>query len=97
MNRVLANISPEKVFDYFEKITQIPHPSFYMEEISSFCVSFAKENKLEYYKDAYNNVIIVKQASLGREILRVVFQAHLDMVAEKRPEVLMIFEGSPEN
>ena len=81
---MLEHLKPERVFYYFEKMCEIPHGSGNTKQISDFCVNFAKEQGLEYYQDADNNVIIVKEASAGYEAAEpVILQGHLDMVCEK--------------
>ncbi|MCI9051950.1 MAG: aminoacyl-histidine dipeptidase [Lachnospiraceae bacterium] len=81
---LLENLEPKKVFHYFEEITKIPHGSGNTKAISDYCVAFAKEHGLAYWQDESNNVIIVKEASKGREKdAGVILQGHLDMVAVK--------------
>ena len=70
-----------KALEYFETICGIPHPSGHVQEISDFCVAFAKERGLKVRQDEAGNVIIWKAASPGRENDRtVMIQGHLDMV-----------------
>ena len=81
---MLEHLQPERVFYYFERMCEIPHGSGNTKQISDFCVDFAKEQGLEYYQDADNNVIIIKEASAGYESAEpVILQGHLDMVCEK--------------
>lgn len=81
---MLEHLQPQRVFYYFEKMCQIPHGSGNTKQISDFCVNFAKEHNLEYYQDADNNVIIIKEATAGYENSDpVIIQGHLDMVCEK--------------
>ncbi|MDY5578026.1 MAG: aminoacyl-histidine dipeptidase [Lachnospiraceae bacterium] len=82
----MMELKPEKVFYYFEEISKIPRGSGNTREISDYCVAFAKKRNLEVYQDAWNNVIIRKQSSAGRENERgIIIQGHLDMVTEKVP------------
>lgn len=82
--RVLENLKPEKVFEYFEDLCAVPHGSGNTKKISDYCVNFAKEHGLEYIQDSLNNVIIRKDASTGYENSpTVILQGHLDMVCEK--------------
>ena len=81
---MLEQLQPQRVFYYFEKLCGIPHGSGNTKQISDFCVDFAKEHNLEYYQDADNNVIIIKEATAGYENAdAVIIQGHLDMVCEK--------------
>lgn len=81
---MLEHLQPERVFYYFEKMSEIPHGSGNTRQISDFCVNFAKEHGLEYHQDTDNNVIIIKEAAAGYEESEpVIIQGHLDMVCEK--------------
>ncbi len=93
---MLENFEPKKVFKYFEELTRIPHGSGNTKEISDYCVQFAKEHGLVYYQDEWNNVILVKKASSGRENdLGVILQGHLDMVAVKETDSTHDFMKDP--
>ena len=82
--KVLAGLEPEKVFRYFEEISNIPRGSGNMDKISDYCCDFAKSKGLKYIKDSANNVIIFKNGTQGRENDEpVILQGHLDMVCEK--------------
>lgn len=84
---VLETLEPKNVFGYFEQICNIPHGSGNMEQISQFCVDFAKAHGLEYIQDEMKNVILVKEATPGYEAVEpLILQGHLDMVCEKRPD-----------
>ena len=70
--------------DYFKKIAGIPHGSGNTKMISDYLKDFAKERNLECYQDDLNNIIIIKEASKGRENDEpVIIQGHMDMVAVK--------------
>ena len=81
---VLAGLTPEKVFKYFEEISAVPRGSGHREKIADFCENFAKEKGLRFYRDDANNVVIYKNASKGYENAEpVIIQGHLDMVWQK--------------
>lgn len=81
---VLEELQPKKVFQFFEDITQIPHGSGNVKQISDYLVAFAKERKLKYRQDEKYNVIIWKNGSAGYEdSAPVILQGHIDMVAVK--------------
>lgn len=83
---VLDQLEPKNVFRFFEQMCAIPHGSYNTKAVSDWCVAFAKERGLEYYQDAMNNVILIKEASAGYETAQpVILQGHLDMVCEKAP------------
>ena len=44
---VLEGLKPEKVFQYFEAICQIPHGSGNTKQLSDWLVDFAKARNLE--------------------------------------------------
>lgn len=93
MSRRLENLTPKKVFQYFEDICAIPHGSRNTKAISDYCVAFAKERSLNYIQDDKNNVIIFKDASKGYESHdAVIIQGHLDMVNEKNADALHDFD-----
>lgn len=84
---MLEVLRPQNVFTYFEELTRIPHGSGNTKAISDYCVRFAKAHNLKYYQDELNNVIIIKEASAGREEDDgVILQGHLDMVAVKEAD-----------
>ena len=81
---VLEGLKPEKVFQYFEAICQIPHVSGNTKQLSDWLVDFAKARDLEFYQDELNNVIIIKEASAGYEDSEpVILQGHIDMVCNQ--------------
>lgn len=83
---ILKGLEPERVFYYFERLASIPHGSGNTRQISDFCVNFATEHNLEYYRDNLNNVIIIKPATAGRDNEEpIIIQGHMDMVCEKAP------------
>lgn len=90
--RVLENCEPKKVFYYFEEICKIPHGSGNTKEISDYLVKFAEAHDFEYVQDDMNNVVIYKPATPGYENApTVILQGHMDMVCEKRPDVIHDF------
>ena len=85
--RVLSQLEPAKVFEYFEDISNIPRPSYKEEKISNYLVQFAKDHNLEYYQDELFNVIMIKEATPGYEDVEpIILQGHMDMVCEKKPD-----------
>lgn len=87
MAQVLKGCEPQRVFDFFEEICGIPHPSYHEKQISDYLVAFAKERGLEYYQDDLYNVIIIKEATPGYETAEpMILQGHMDMVCEKESD-----------
>lgn len=77
----LESCKPELFFKWFQKICQIPHPSYHEEKLCDYLVAFAAERKLEYVRDAMNNLLIRVPASEGYEdVPSYLLQSHIDMV-----------------
>ena len=78
--------SIEKVVRFFEEFSAIPHGSGNTSFIADYLVDFAEKRNLDYSRDNADNVIIRKPATKGYENRpAIIFQGHLDMVAEKKP------------
>lgn len=85
---LLNNLEPQNVFSYFETICAIPHGSGNTSAIVDYCVRFAEERGLSWYRDTANNLVIRKPASPGYENSEtIILQGHTDMVCEKNPDV----------
>lgn len=89
----LNKLEPQPLWNYFEEICQVPHPSKKEEKIISFLFDFAKSHNLEIKKDKIGNLLIKKPATAGRENCQVVIlQSHLDMVCEKNSDTIHNFD-----
>ena len=78
----LNGLKPEKVFHFFEEISQIPHGSYNLEMIREYLINFATERGIEYVADDFGNVVYKKPATPGYEDQPgIVIQGHMDMVA----------------
>ena len=96
MTEIFRNLQPAEVFNYFEKLSQIPRGSGNEKEVSDYLVSFAKEHHLEYVQDSALNVVIRKKATPGFENSpAVVLQGHMDMVCEKNKDIVHDFTIDP--
>jgi len=94
MPHVLSDLQPQKVFDYFYQITQVPRPSKKEEKIRAYIVQLAKSMGYPFKEDASGNIIVRKPASKGREkSSAVVLQGHLDMVCEKANDLNFDFDN----
>ncbi|MBS6396935.1 MAG: aminoacyl-histidine dipeptidase [Clostridiales bacterium] len=81
---VLQHLEPKPVFRFFEEICSIPHISHHEQELSDYCVAFARERGLFCSQDEMGNVLIVGEATPGYEQEdTVILQGHLDMVGDK--------------
>jgi dipeptidase D len=93
MGEKLGHLKPELLWNHFEEICKIPHPSRKEEKLAEYVVSVAKKNNLEYSRDEFGNIVIRKPSTSGKENLTpVVMQGHLDMVAEKNSDINHDFE-----
>lgn len=61
----------------FEEILSIPRPSGKEEKIARYLCDFARKNRLQFFKDELNNVIIKKDNGSDKTII---LQGHTDMV-----------------
>lgn len=87
MNQVLSNLKPELLWQIFEEICNIPHPSKHEGKISEYVLAFAKKHGIESHVDEVGNVILRKPATPGMENRKgVVLQGHLDMVPQKNAD-----------
>ncbi len=96
MNKEIAALQPERVWQYFLNICQIPRPSKKEEKIMEYLLSVGKDLGLETERDEIGNVLIRKPATAGKEkVTPVIFQGHMDMVCEKNNDSNHNFETDP--
>jgi dipeptidase D len=93
---VLGNLKPAAIWNHFEAMCAIPHPSKHEEAMREYVVNFAKKNNLEYEVDEVGNVVIRKPATKGMEDrMGIIFQGHLDMVPQANSDANHDFEKDP--
>ena len=86
MSTISESLIPQRVFYHFEQLSRIPRPSGQEKAVGNYLLSFAAQHGLESSRDQAGNVIIIKEASAGRENDEpVILQGHMDMVCEKEP------------
>jgi dipeptidase D len=96
MNKEIAALQPERVWQYFLDICQIPHPSKKEEKIIEYLLSIGKKLGLETERDEIGNVLIRKPATPGKEkVTPIIFQSHMDMVCEKNSDSKHDFDTDP--
>ena len=83
-----------RFLELFYKISQIPRESGKERKFADFLESFAKENKLECYRDENNNVLIKKNGNKENN-QPIILQAHMDMVCVKKENSNHNFEVDP--
>ncbi|MCG7488661.1 aminoacyl-histidine dipeptidase [Vibrio sp. Of14-4] len=92
----VSGLSPSIVWQFFDKICSIPHPSKHEEALAQYIVNWAKEQNLDVRRDPVGNVFIKKPATPGMEHKKgVVLQAHIDMVPQKNEDTDHDFAKDP--
>ncbi|MCG3760293.1 aminoacyl-histidine dipeptidase [Vibrio cincinnatiensis] len=92
----ISKLSPSPVWQFFDKICSIPHPSKHEEALAQFIVDWATNQGLNVRRDPTGNVFITKPATLGMEHKKgVVLQAHIDMVPQKNEDTVHDFTQDP--
>ncbi|WP_456296105.1 aminoacyl-histidine dipeptidase [Vibrio sp. AK197] len=92
----ISNLSPTPIWQFFDKICSIPHPSKHEEALASYIVDWATQQDLSVRRDPTGNVIIKKPATAGMEHKKaVVLQAHIDMVPQKNEDTIHDFTTDP--
>ncbi|PHI39979.1 aminoacyl-histidine dipeptidase [Actinobacillus succinogenes] len=79
----IQTLQPARLWQWFDKICAIPHPSYHEDALAEFIVNWAKGKNLFAERDEAGNVLIRKAATQGMENRpSVALQAHLDMVPQ---------------
>lgn len=92
----LSSLSPKLIWQFFEQICSIPHPSKHEAQLSAWIVAWAQEEGLAVKQDAVGNIIIKKPATPGMENRKaVVLQAHIDMVPQANADTQHDFTTDP--
>jgi len=92
----ISQLSPQPVWQFFDQICSIPHPSKHEEPLALHIIKFAESEGLEVRRDDVGNVFIKKPATLGMEDRKgVVLQAHIDMVPQKNEDTDHDFTKDP--
>ncbi|MDA9557932.1 aminoacyl-histidine dipeptidase [Vibrio sp.] len=92
----ISQLEPKIVWQFFDKICSIPHPSKHEEALATFIVNWATEQGLQVRRDPTGNVFIKKPATKGMENKKpVTLQAHIDMVPQKNEDTLHDFVTDP--
>lgn len=92
----LSSLYPQPLWQWFEQICAIPHPSKHEQALSAFIQRWAQQQGLALVVDTVGNLIIKKPATAGYENRKtVVIQAHLDMVPQKNADKVHDFTQDP--
>ncbi|RMH45385.1 MAG: aminoacyl-histidine dipeptidase [Gammaproteobacteria bacterium] len=92
----IAKLAPQQVWKHFAKLCEIPRPSHHEQGVIDYIISLAEQRGLSYEIDSAGNLIVRKPATPGMESrLGVVMQGHMDMVAQKLPNIDHDFTKDP--
>lgn len=96
MSNVLSQLEPSALWQYFEAICQIPHPSKKEAALVAWVKGIGENLQLETIKDDVGNIVIRKPATPGLEDRQtIILQGHLDMVPQKNNDTTHDFEKDP--
>lgn len=96
MSYPVDTLEPKSVWNYFDKIRQIPHGSKNETALGKAILEWAQEAGHTGEMDAVGNVVVRIPATPGLESAPiVVLQGHLDMVCEKNTDTEFDFERDP--
>lgn len=96
MMPALANLEPQRLWKYFDKLCAIPRRSTKEAAARDYVRSVAKDLGLESQQDSAGNLIVRKPARPGREgAPMTLLQGHLDMVCEKNEATVHDFDKDP--
>lgn len=92
----ISTLQPQLLWQWFDKVCAIPHPSYHEEEIAGFIVDWAKGKGFFVERDEAGNILIRKPATKGMENRKTIaIQAHLDMVPQANEGTLHDFKKDP--
>ncbi|HPQ40892.1 MAG TPA: beta-Ala-His dipeptidase, partial [bacterium] len=93
---VLSNLDPGNVWEHFENMCGIPHPSHHEEGIARYIIQCAEKHGYATRRDATGNLIVEVPATPGFETAPIiVLQGHMDMVPVAAPGVQHDFTKDP--
>lgn len=92
----ISKLTPNILWQWFDQICTIPHPSYHEEKLANFIVNWAKSKQLFVERDEVGNILIRKPATKGMENRQsIALQAHLDMVPQANPSTIHDFSKDP--
>ncbi|NTS76417.1 aminoacyl-histidine dipeptidase [Catenovulum sp. SM1970] len=93
LDKKLADLSPKPLWNWFQQICDIPHPSKHEAKLKAHIQAWADNKGITCVEDNIGNLILRKPASQGMEDRKtVVIQAHLDMVPQANSDTPFNFE-----
>ena len=92
----ITDLQPKLIWECFDEITKVPRPTFHLEKMKEFLVSWADRHNIPCSVDEVGNVMMSKPATPGHENAPgIILQGHQDMVAEKRGDKVHGFLTDP--
>ncbi|QHB18397.1 aminoacyl-histidine dipeptidase [Mannheimia pernigra] len=92
----ISTLAPQLLWQWFDKVCAIPHPSYHENELAEFIVNWAKSKTFFVERDEAGNVLIRKPATVGMENrATIALQAHLDMVPQANAGTIHDFTKDP--
>ena len=81
---MLSTLNPKFVWQIFNDICKIPHPSHHEQMITKYIVDFAATHHIDCQLDKAGNILLSKAATKSMENCpSIALQAHMDMVPQK--------------
>ena len=94
--RAVEGLQPQRLWNYFLDLTQIPRESGNEGQVRAYLVEFAKKHGFAFQVDDAGNVIIKVPATKGMEhVPSLALQGHMDMVCVKEDDVEFNFATDP--
>lgn len=92
----ILSLAPQNVWKHFYALTQVPRPSGHLKKVQEFLLNYGKSVGVESILDEAGNIIYRKPATSGMENrMKVILQAHMDMVPQKNNDTVHDFENDP--
>jgi len=96
MSSAIEGLEPQLLWKHFAALSRIPRGSKNEAAAGKFVTDTARTLGLESKQDAFDNVVVKKPASPGRERSKsICLQSHLDMVCEKNADKTHDFAKDP--
>lgn len=93
---MLSTLKPKFVWQIFNDICNIPHPSHHEQMITKYIVDFANSHHISCELDKVGNILLTKPATKGMEHCPLIaLQAHMDMVPQKNEGTVHDFFTDP--
>ena len=93
---MLSTLKPKSIWQIFNDICKIPHPSHHEQMITKYIVDFANTHHIPCELDKVGNILLTKPATKGMENCpSIALQAHMDMVPQKNEETVHNFTTDP--